>query len=191
MDMSDRELLDLYRAGDVDAMSRLIERHRHMLFGYIVNMTGNPAEADDVFQEVWFKVIHKLEAYRDGNFGGWLVRMARNLVIDRHRRRKPEISLDQEDEAGRGLAHTLAARNTPPSAALAAQDLGTRIAAAVAMLPEEQREVFIMRVQAELPFKEIARVQGVSINTALARMQYALTKLRPLLQDDYAALQPG
>lgn len=191
MDMSDRELLDRYRLGDVDAFARVVDRHRRMLFGYLVNMTGNPTEAEDVFQEVWLKVMHKLDAYEDGNFGGWLVRLAHNLVIDRARRRKPEVSLDQEDESGRGLAHRLTAPDRPPSGVLADRDLGGRIAEAVATLPAEQREVFVLRVQAEMPFKEIARVQGVSINTALARMQYALAKLRPLLQAEYGALQPG
>lgn len=191
MEIADREWIEQYRQGDVAALDRLIDRHQRMLFGYIVNMTGRQEGADDVFQEVWLKVIRKLDAYRDENFGGWLVRIARNVVIDRARRCKPELSLDREDEDGRGLAHTLRATGAPPSAALADRDLGVRIAQAVATLPEEQREVFVMRVKADLPFKEIARAQGVSINTALARMQYALTKLRPLLRGDYEALGAG
>ncbi|MDA0577291.1 MAG: sigma-70 family RNA polymerase sigma factor [Verrucomicrobia bacterium] len=191
METPDCELIAQYRQGDVVALDRLIDRHQRMLFGYIVNMTGHQDGADDVFQEVWLKVIRKLDGYRDQNFGGWLVRIARNVVIDRVRRRKPELSLDQEDADGRGLARTLAAETAPPPDELADRDLGARIAQAVALLPEEQREVFVMRVKADLAFKEIARLQGVSINTALARMQYALTKLRPLLQQDYKALGTG
>ncbi len=191
METPDRELIDRYRHGDVDALDSLIDRHQRMLFGYIVNMTGRRDGADDIFQEVWLKVIRKLDQYRDDNFGGWLVRIARNVAIDRIRRRKPELSLDQEDENGRGIARTLAADGALPSGELAARDLGVRIAAAVATLPVEQREVFVMRTQVDLSFKEIARLQGVSINTALARMQYALTKLRPLLRGDYEGLAAG
>ena len=86
-------------------------------------------------------------------------------------------------------------RNPPPAGdepapgeRLEASELGERISGAVAGLPDEQKEVFVMRVRGELPFKEIARIQGVSINTALARMQYAITKLRPVLARDYADL---
>lgn len=191
MDSSDLELVDAYRSGDVGALDRLVVRHQDALFGYILNMTGNRTEADDVFQDVWLRAMRSLGGYRDRNFGGWLMRIARNLVIDRHRRRKPTLSLDQEDPDGRNLVQTLAAPDAPPAGALADRDLGARIAAAVASLPVEQKDVFVMRVKAGLSFKEIARVQKVSINTALARMQYALAKLRPLLRADYAELGAG
>lgn len=188
METHDFQLLAQYRAGDVDAMAALIDRHRRALFGYIVNMSGGQDGADDVFQEVWLKAIRKLDGYREGNFAGWLMRIARNVVIDRSRRRKPTLSLDQEDPDGRSLGATLADDAPAPGGRLASRDLGARIAVAVAGLPVEQREVFVMRTQADLPFKEIARIQKVSINTALARMQYALNKLRPLLQADYTEL---
>jgi len=188
MDLSDLELVEAYRHGDVGALDRLVARHQDALFGYILNMTGNRTEADDVFQDVWLRAMRSVGSYQDRNFGGWLMRIARNLVIDRHRRRKPALSLDQEDSDGRNLAQTLAAPDTPPAGALADRDLGDRIAAAVASLPVEQKDVFVMRVKAGLSFKEIARIQKVSINTALARMQYALSKLRPLLRSEYAEL---
>ena len=188
MQETDSELLDAYRRGSVDALERLVEKHRRMLYGYIVNMSGSQVNADDVFQEVWIRVIKKMDSYQHGNFGGWLVRIARNIVIDGARKRKPDVSIDREDGDGRSLAITLTADDFEPSHNVEAGELGARIACAVKELPLEQREVFLMRVQADLPFKEIARIQKTSINTALARMQYALGKLRPLLKDDYDAL---
>ena len=188
MQEKDHELLEAYRGGSVDALGQLVEKHRRMLYGYIVNMTGNQAYADDVFQEVWFRVIRKIGSYRHGNFGGWLVRIARNIVIDGARKRKPNVSIDREDEEGHSVAMTLVADDFEPAHLMEASELGTRIASAVTELPEEQREVFLLRVQAALPFKEIARIQKTSINTVLARMQYAIGKLRPLLRDDYNAL---
>jgi RNA polymerase sigma-70 factor (ECF subfamily) len=151
-------------------------------------MTEGRDDADDIFQEVWLKAIRKLDSYRHGNFGGWLVRIARNVVIDRARKRKPDLSLDMENEYGTPHRENLAGKEALPSAKIEAGELGASIAAAVAALPDAQKEVFLMRVRMDLPFKEIARIQHTSINTALARMQYALAKLRPLLSEEYAAL---
>ncbi|MDA0990316.1 MAG: sigma-70 family RNA polymerase sigma factor [Verrucomicrobia bacterium] len=188
MDVADSDMLARYRQGDVDALEQLMARHHRMLYGYIVNMTAGQDGADDIYQEVWLKVIKKLDGYRNNNFPGWLVRIAHNAVIDRVRKKRPEISLDQENDGGHNLGQTLVAGDPAPSANLDAGALGQQIAAAVARLPRDQREVFLMRAQANLSFKEIARIQRVSINTALARMQYALTKLRPLLHESYAEL---
>ncbi len=185
MESSDDELVARYRNGEVAALEALVDRHQRALYGYLMGMTANRAEADDLFQETWLRVIHKVAAYRNDNFGGWVMRLARNLMLDRLRRRKPEVSADREDAEGHTLMQRLPATEDGPGAAVAADELGARIAAAVATLPSEQREVFMWRTQADLPFKEIARLQGVSINTALARMQYALGKLRPVLRDDY------
>jgi len=182
--MTDNEVLARYRRGDADALEELVEKYKRPLFGFILNMTEGQGEADEVFQETWFRVIRAIGSYRQGNFLGWLVRIARNIVIDRARRRKPEVSLDVAPEAGRPLEETLPGKEPDPLGRLKAEETGRRVAAAVAELPLEQKEVFLMRVEAELPFKAIAAAQGVSINTALARMQYALAKLRVRLRDE-------
>jgi RNA polymerase sigma-70 factor (ECF subfamily) len=109
-------------------------------------------------------------------------------VIDRARRRKPDMSLDVEMDEGKSMVQNLAGADPGPDERLSATELGRRIVGAVNALPAEQKEVFVLRAQSDLPFKEIARIQNVSINTALARMQYALAKLRPLLRDDYEQL---
>ena len=188
MEPTDKQLLDQYRNGQTDALQALVQKYRRQLYGFILNMTEGSADADEVFQEVWFRAIRHLGTYKQGNFLGWLVRIARNLVIDKARRRKPVVSLDQEDEDGRSMKEALAGDDPGPRVKLEASDIGQKIAAAAATLPDDQKEVFLLRVQADLPFKEIAKIQKVSINTALARMQYALAKLRVLLQDDYDVL---
>jgi len=188
MEETDARLLALYRKGDLDALEKLVLRHRRKLFGFIYGMLSRQDEAEDVFQDVWFKAIRNIHRYEDRNFLGWLFQIARNGVVDRLRRRRPDVSLDAAPAEGQSLGQMLASPTADPFARLAASDLGRRIAAAVAALPAEQREVFLLRVQAGTPFKEIARLQKVSINTALARMQYALAKLRAALGDEYEAL---
>ena len=186
--LDDRELVARYRRGDVAALETLVQRYKRQLFGYILNMIGNAGEADEVFQEAWLKVIRKIHLYRHKNFFGWLVRITHNVVIDKARRQKPNISLDAESDEGTSLSNALADSGPSPRAGVGNEDLGQRIAEAVAALPDEQKEVFLLRTQAEIPFKEIAKIQGTSINTALARMQYALTKLRVPLKECYEDL---
>jgi RNA polymerase sigma-70 factor (ECF subfamily) len=186
------ELLDRYRKGDATALGVLVEKYRRPLFGFITNMTRDGSDADEVFQEVWFKAIRNMALYRDKNFGGWLMRIAHNTVIDRARRRKGMCSLDagsEDEESGGGsLAAILPASGQDPAGHAQSGELGRRITDAVAELPPEQKAVFLMRVEMDLPFREISRIQRVSINTALARMHYAVGKLRALLRDDYKAL---
>jgi RNA polymerase sigma-70 factor (ECF subfamily) len=185
---TDKTLIARYRGGDTDALDALVEKYRRPLFGYIINMIGGQDDAEEIFQEVWFRAIRKFDSYRQKNLFGWLVRISRNLVIDRARRRRPSVSLDAERDEGHALAETLPGDDPGPAHGVEMSELDQQVQAAVKQLPEEQREVFIMRVQANVSFKEIARIQKVSINTALARMQYALAKLREKLQDAYAEL---
>ena len=190
---SDAELVARYRAGDVEALEMLVLRYRGSLFGFISNMVSSGPEADEVFQEVWFRVMRKLAIYRDRNFRAWIMRIAHNIVIDRIRRQQGWCSLDAgwDEEEGATLAATVVAPDPAPDVRAEADDLGRRIAKAVGTLPPEQRAVFVMRVEHEMPFREIARIQGVPLNTALARMHYAIRKLRAILKDDYVAIAVG
>ncbi|MBN2301597.1 MAG: sigma-70 family RNA polymerase sigma factor [Lentisphaerae bacterium] len=185
---TDNELIDRYRGGNVEALERLVDKHRRALFGYIMNMTRDKHEADEVFQDVWLKVIKKLDLYRERNFPGWLVRIARNTIIDRARRRKPAVSLNDIGGNGESLMGTISAPGQDPVQSAGMRELGNRIAAAVDSLPTDQKEVFLMRTQTGLAFKDIAKIQKTSINTTLARMQYAVARLKPLLEEEYAAL---
>lgn len=184
MEPSDFELLSRYRGGDVASLETLVERHRQALFSYIVQMAPSRADAEEAYQDVWLKVIRHADRYRERNFLGWVLRIAHNRVIDGSRRKRPELWLDGAVDGQEPPVNRLPGRERRPDQVAAAADTGRRVAEAVAQLPAEQREVFLLRVQREVPFKEIARIQRVSINTALARMQYALTKLRAALGEE-------
>lgn len=189
MEETDDQLLRRYRRGDLEALEELIERYRRPLFAYLLKTTEGRGDVDELFQEVWLRVIRKVALYKPRNFFGWLIRIAHNLVIDRVRKRKPELSLDVETGDGpQTWVEQVEAGTSDAAAQTAAADLGTRIESAIDTLPPEQKEVFVLRSYVGLSFKEIAATQKVSINTALARMQYALAKLRPMLEREYDEL---
>lgn len=184
MARDDLALLEQYRAGRAEALAELVERYRKPLFGFILNMTTAYDHADDLFQEVWLRAIRNLDRFDNRNLLGWLFRIAHNLVVDQARRRKPDMSLDADNEEGASLKDSLPDPSLTPDQAAASRDQAVRIAQAVHSLAPEQKEVFLLRVEADLPFKEIAAIQGVSINTALGRMHYAVTRLRRILDED-------
>ena len=189
MDQPELVWLTQYREGDVEAMGKLVEHYRRPLFGFILRMTEGRGDADEIFQEVWIRVIKSQHRYTHKNFKSWLFRIAHNLVIDRARKRKPIVDLQagREDEESVFETHVVDPGITS-AAQIDARTIGEHISHAVRQLPTEQREVFLLRTEGDMPFKKIASIQGISINTALARMQYALAKLRDLLKDDYHQL---
>lgn len=190
-DLTLDDLLDQYRQGDPDALAEVVERTRTPLYRYIMGLVQDPHLADDVFQDVWIRAIKGLHRYKRDRLLAWLFRIARNRVFDLSRKRKPDLSLQQPvgDASSGGTVEDLV-----PGKAFGAdrnvgnRELAQRIVSAVDRLPVEQREVYLMRTEADMPFKEIAECQSVSINTALARMQYALKHLREALADDYDLL---
>ncbi len=190
MDAQERAWLDEYRRGDREALGKLVEHYRRPLYSFILKMTEGRVDADEIFQEVWIRAIRKLDAFREENFLGWLFRIAHNLIIDVARRRK--LFVDPEtgthgSQSRSSWVHRLPASGPGPATHAAGHDLGRKIQEALARLPPEQREVFLLRTEGEVPFKEIAKIQGVTLNTALARMHYAVLKMREALRDEYRA----
>ena len=184
MQNTDSELINQYLAGEVNALKELVERYRKPLFGFILNMTRSADEADDIFQEVWLRVIRNIDRYKHKKFLSWLFRIAHNYMIDRFRKHKAILSLDAENDDGLSLKDRIPAPTTLPSTEISNAELMEKVRKNIAALPYEQKAVFLMRVEADLPFKEIAAIQKVSINTALARMHYALARLRNDLKNE-------
>jgi RNA polymerase sigma-70 factor (ECF subfamily) len=185
-DRSDEDLIEDYNGGNAGALDILVERYKKPLHGFVLRMTKCHAEADEVFQETWIRVMTKSQGFRKGSFKGWLFRIAHNLVIDWNRRDWKQVSMDAPlggygDEAT--LRDRLQSPDEGPAHRAGNRDVGKAIEQALARLPDEQREVFMLRMEADMAFKDIAKLQGVSLNTALSRMQYALAKLRTLLGD--------
>ena len=185
----DAQLLAAYRRGDAEALGQLVEKYKRPLFAFLSRFAANPGEADEWFQETWVRAIERMNVFRQKNLLSWLFRIAHNLIIDQARRKKPDCSLDAPVAGGAFLADLIPAAALSPADEAAGRDLGRHIAEAAALLPVEQREVFWLRMDAGLPFKDIARIQRTSVNTALARMQYALGKLRAALAPAYRELQ--
>ena len=183
--LSDRVLLGHYLAGDSSAISQLIERHSRRVRDYIRMMVKDRDLAEDLFQETFVKVVRVIDEGRyvdSGKFLSWVLRIAHNQVIDHFRAQKQDKSISESD-AGYDVLGTLRFAEHTVEDQLIAEQIAADVRNLIELLPDEQREVVKMRYYANLSFKEIAEQTGVSINTALGRMRYALINLRRLIQE--------
>ena len=175
-----------FRAGDARAFEALVRRHRGPVFHFILRFTGQRARSEDLLQETWLKVVRSAREYEPrARFTTWLYTIARNLCVDsaRKERYRQTDSLDapagaREGEAGRPLGESVPASVPSPERSAHAARLRPLLERALASLPDEQREVFVLREYSGIAFKEIAEVTGVSENTVKSRMRYALEGLR-------------
>ena len=191
---SDEQLLAAYRGGDVRAFERLLARYEKPIWSFLRRFVRDAEAAEDLLQEVFLRVVRDAQeanaAWKgQSKFSTWLYTIARNLCIDRARRSavRGADSLDGATDGGPETTATLHERIAAPGpgtdAVVAGREAGRRIDRAIAELPDDQREVFLMREVMELPFAEIASVVGVSEPTVKSRMRYALEKLRAALAD--------
>lgn len=194
LDPPDEALMLRYQQGDRAAFAQLARRHQTALYNFALRQVRAPQAAEDIVQETFVRVVHNaVEFKHEARFTTWLYTIARNLCIDHLRkgalRRHPSLDESRGEE---GDGPTLGEQTADPRASVEREATGTelkeRIARAVDALPDEQREVFLMRELANLPFKEIAEVTGVSENTVKSRMRYALERLQDALSEyeDYA-----
>jgi len=192
MDQTDTDCIKAYLGGDANALEPLIEKYKRPLYSFILKMTEGREDAEEIFQETWFRALKNIHKFKHKNFLNWLFRIAHNLVIDRARRSRKNVSMHSSIGSMDGdctLEDQLAAPGISPAEEAGGSGLGKQIEEAVETLSPEQKEVFLLRMYGNVSFKEIAKIQKCSINTCLARMQYALTKLRSILQEEYRELQ--
>lgn len=183
--LSDQHLLNNYRSGDQSAISKLIERHKRRVRDYIYMMVKDNDVADDIFQETFIKVIRVIDEGRytdNGKFLSWVLRIAHNQVIDHFRAQKQNRQLN-EAEAGYDVLGTLRLAERTVEDEIVCEQIASDVRRMVELLPDEQREVVMMRYYSGMSFKEIAEQTGVSINTALGRMRYALINLRRMIRE--------
>ncbi len=179
--LTDAELVRGYVNGNETYLSILIHRYRNKLFGYIFSKVKNKELAEDIFQDVFIKIIHTLKAgtyNEEGKFGSWLMRIAHNLIIDHFRRvKRQKLTYDTEDFS---MFDLLSDHKNAENIMVKSQTV-EKIQRLIEELPEEQKRVLKMRIYEEIPFKEIAKIENISINTALGRMRYAVINLRKLI----------
>ena len=183
--VSDQKLLNCYLSGDRNAISQLIERHSRRVRDYIQMMVKDGDVADDIFQETFIKAVRVIDEGRytdNGRFLSWILRIAHNQVIDHFRAQKQNRQLN-EAEAVYDVLGTLRLAERTVEDEIVCEQIASDVRRMVELLPDEQREVVMMRYYSGLSFKEIAEQTGVSINTALGRMRYALINLRKMIKE--------
>ena len=183
--VSDQKLLNCYLSGDRNAISQLIERHSRRVRDYIQMMVKDGDVADDIFQETFIKAVRVIDEGRytdNGRFLSWILRIAHNQVIDHFRAQKQNRQLN-EAEAGYDVLGTLRLAERTVEDEIVCEQIASDVRRMVELLPDEQREVVMMRYYSGMSFKEIAEQTGVSINTALGRMRYALINLRRMIRE--------
>ena len=188
--LDDKDLVRFYRQnGDEQAFSELMNRHQSKVYSYIYSMIGSADTADDIFQETFTKVITKMDdTYNEqGKWIAWVMRIAHNATIDHIRKQKRfvDVSSNYDKDSNTDFYDRLEDEDlVGAQEQLEKDEAKSSLMKHIADLPEEQRQVVMLRHYYEMPFKEIAELTDVSINTALGRMRYALINLRKLFDQE-------
>ena len=190
--LSDRDLIRAYREGDERAFETLLNRYQSGVFSKIVFVVRDHEVANDLFQDTWIKVVKVLKSGKyveEGKFGPWVMRIAHNAAIDHFRRNRKKRMVRPTDEFD--IFDTLAHDAPNAMDTMVQEEVLAELRQLIPALPEEQREVVKMRLEQQYSFKEIAEETGVSINTALGRMRYALINLRRMVDKQQLVLTTG
>ncbi|MEI6594874.1 MAG: sigma-70 family RNA polymerase sigma factor [Bacteroidota bacterium] len=180
---SDQELIRLYLKGNEACLEILIKRHQKSVYTSIYLMVRDRSLAEDIFQETFIKIINTLRTSRyneEGKFGPWAARIGRNLAIDYLRKMKRDVTIT--DSQGNDILSYLRIAEESIEDKIIRNQTEHSLKELVKRLPEEQRQVLIMRHWGDMSFKEISDKTGVSINTALGRMRYALNNIRKMME---------
>ncbi len=178
----DALLVKNYIAGDENALAVLINRHQSKLYGFIYSKVGDRDLTDDIFQDTFIKVIKTLKSNsynEEGKFLPWVMRIAHNLIIDHFRRNKKMPMFRETEEFS--IFSIMSDQSLTIENQLITEQVEQDLKRIIQELPADQREVVMMRMYQDLSFKEIAELTGVSINTALGRMRYALLNMRKVI----------
>ena len=186
---TDYELVMAYQNGEQQVVKTLLERHQQKVYNYIISLVKDKALADDIFQDTFIKVINTLRSgtYHDeGKFIQWVMRIAHNLVIDYIRKNQKFRMVYSNDEYN--VFDVMNHPDLTKEDEMIKDQIYKNIRFLIKQLPKEQRRVLVMRHYADMSFKEIAEKTGVSINTALGRMRYALINMRRLAEENSMSL---
>ncbi|GAA4070911.1 MAG: RNA polymerase sigma factor [Flavobacterium sp.] len=185
----DALLVKNYIAGDENALAVLINRHQSKIYGFIYSKMADRDVADDVFQDTFIKVIKTLKSNsynEEGKFLPWVMRIAHNLIVDHYRKNKKMPMLRETEEFS--IFSVLTDTSMNAEGRIITEVIEKDLQKIIKQLPDDQREVLTMRIYQDLSFNEIAELTGVSINTALGRMRYALMNLRKLIEKNQIIL---
>ena len=187
--LTDQQLVHLYVNGDAEALSALVTRYKDKIYTSIYLLVKDKYLAEDIFQDVFIRVIDTLKGGRyvdEGKFLPWAMRIAHNLCVDHFRKvkRTPTIKTSEDRDIFLSLNFSEAGSDQR----MMNNQSHDKVRKMIDMLPEDQREVIILRHYADLSFKEISQLTNCSINTALGRMRYGLINLRKLMTEKQIAL---
>lgn len=189
--MTDEELAIMYVDGDNKAFDLLLSRNQEKLFTYILFVVRDREMANDMFQETFFKVVSRLQQGKyiaNGKFSAWLMRIAHNVIMDWYRQQRAQNIVDAPKENDlSNVGSTLL--ESSREGELVNNQVMEDVRRMMSHLPASQREVVFMRFYQQMSFKEIAEATGVSINTALGRMRYAILNLRSMTREHQLTLQ--
>jgi RNA polymerase sigma-70 factor (ECF subfamily) len=182
--LSDAILVNNYISGDENSLALLIDRHQSRIYGYIFSKVSDRDLTEDIFQETFFKVIHTLKTKKyyneEGKFLSWVLRIASNLIIDKYRNdKKMPLKRDTEEFS---IFSNIKDSSLDIEKRLIKNQVDIDLKMIIQKLPHDQKEVIMMRYYSDMSFKEIADVTGVSVNTTLGRMRYAITNLRKVIE---------
>jgi RNA polymerase sigma factor (sigma-70 family) len=179
----DNDLIHLFQDNDNDALSVLLSRYKDKIFTTIFYLVKDKSLAEDLFQDVCIKIIDKLRSNQyneEGKFLHWALRISHNICVDYFRREKRSVTISGEQN---NIFELLELSTDPADTKMVSGQINEKVRSMLDLLPDEQREVIVLRHFAELSFKEIADLTNTSINTCLGRMRYGLINLRKMVEE--------